>query len=231
MDDDNAANDVCCVFICWPEASLISKAVRIRAIKVDVKWTVLSSAMDMFILTRRYREGMHDNKEILDHSLVPNSPMRTYNAPGETNLCAAMIHNYIIHCLTLLAWHTIKFTKLSWNKLGYIVNMLPSLVQHTKSLPNKYLQRRQTQHSHSLLLATICTMVQVKVHCSGRLTSTEKKWRHTTNHHDGSSTVLGARLCGCHPNNCQHRVEDVAICSACTEATSNSVYSTKLGKP
>lgn len=36
-----------------PDASLISRAVRIRAISVEVKCTVLSSAMGMFILTNR----------------------------------------------------------------------------------------------------------------------------------------------------------------------------------
>lgn len=39
-----------------PEASLISSAVRIRAMSVEVKWTVLSSAMGMFILTNRWKE-------------------------------------------------------------------------------------------------------------------------------------------------------------------------------
>lgn len=39
-----------------PDASLISRAVRMRAIKVDVKWTVLSSAMGIFILTKRCRQ-------------------------------------------------------------------------------------------------------------------------------------------------------------------------------
>lgn len=36
-----------------PDASLISRAVRMRAIRVEVKWTVLSSAMGMFIFTNR----------------------------------------------------------------------------------------------------------------------------------------------------------------------------------
>lgn len=46
-------------FIVWvsPDASLISRAVRIRAISVEVKCTVLSSAMGMFILTNRWEEG------------------------------------------------------------------------------------------------------------------------------------------------------------------------------
>lgn len=39
-----------------PDASLISRAVRIRAISVEVKCTVLSSAMGMFIFTRRWEE-------------------------------------------------------------------------------------------------------------------------------------------------------------------------------
>lgn len=44
-----------------PVASLISRAVRIRAISVDVKWTVRSSGeMGMFIRTRRCgEEGRH----------------------------------------------------------------------------------------------------------------------------------------------------------------------------
>ncbi|TNN59710.1 hypothetical protein EYF80_030081 [Liparis tanakae] len=37
------------------DASLISRAVRIRAIRVEVKCTVRSSAMGMFILTNRWR--------------------------------------------------------------------------------------------------------------------------------------------------------------------------------
>lgn len=38
-----------------PGASLISSAVRMRAISVDVKWTVMSSLeMGMFIRTRRW---------------------------------------------------------------------------------------------------------------------------------------------------------------------------------
>ena len=39
-----------------PDASLISRAVRIRAIRVEVKCTELSSAMGMFILTNRCEE-------------------------------------------------------------------------------------------------------------------------------------------------------------------------------
>ena len=75
----------------WPEASLISSAVRIRAIRVEVKWTVLSSAMGMFILTRRWEEEMSGDRKMLDHRLKANSPMRTYSSPREINLCAAVI--------------------------------------------------------------------------------------------------------------------------------------------
>ena len=39
-----------------PDASLISRAVRIKAISVEVKCTVLSSAMGMFIFTKRWEE-------------------------------------------------------------------------------------------------------------------------------------------------------------------------------
>lgn len=39
-----------------PDANLISRAVRIRAISVEVKCTVLSSAMGMFIFTKRWYE-------------------------------------------------------------------------------------------------------------------------------------------------------------------------------
>lgn len=42
-----------CGFSLSPDASLISRAVRIRAISVEVKCTVLSSAMGMFIFTNR----------------------------------------------------------------------------------------------------------------------------------------------------------------------------------
>lgn len=58
----------------WPEASLISRAVRMRAIRVEVKWTVLSSAMGMFILTRRWGEETSGDKETLDHWLTANEP-------------------------------------------------------------------------------------------------------------------------------------------------------------
>lgn len=40
-----------------PDASLISSAVRMRAMRVEVKCTVLSSAMGMFILTSRWGDG------------------------------------------------------------------------------------------------------------------------------------------------------------------------------
>lgn len=45
-----------CGFSLSPDASLISRAVRIRAISVEVKCTVLSSAMGMFIFTNRWEE-------------------------------------------------------------------------------------------------------------------------------------------------------------------------------
>ncbi len=45
-----------CSFCLSPDASLISRAVRIRAISVEVKCTVLSSAMGMFIFTNRWEE-------------------------------------------------------------------------------------------------------------------------------------------------------------------------------
>lgn len=45
-----------CSFSLSPDASLISRAVRIRAISVEVKCTVLSSAMGMFIFTNRWEE-------------------------------------------------------------------------------------------------------------------------------------------------------------------------------
>lgn len=45
------------VFSLSPDASLISRAVRIKAISVEVKCTVLSSAMGMFIFTSRWEEG------------------------------------------------------------------------------------------------------------------------------------------------------------------------------
>lgn len=41
-------------FAFLPDANLISRAVRIRAISVEVKCTVLSSAMGMFIFTKRW---------------------------------------------------------------------------------------------------------------------------------------------------------------------------------
>lgn len=44
---------------CSPGANLISSAVRMRAISVDVKWTVMSSLeMGMFIRTRRWEQGV-----------------------------------------------------------------------------------------------------------------------------------------------------------------------------
>lgn len=42
-----------CSFRLSPDASLISRAVRIKAISVEVKCTVLSAAMGMFIFTNR----------------------------------------------------------------------------------------------------------------------------------------------------------------------------------
>lgn len=45
-----------CSFSLSPDASLISRAVRIKAISVEVKCTVLSSAMGMFIFTNRCEE-------------------------------------------------------------------------------------------------------------------------------------------------------------------------------
>lgn len=45
-----------CSFSLSPDASLISRAVRIRAISVEVNCTVLSSAMGMFIFTNRWEE-------------------------------------------------------------------------------------------------------------------------------------------------------------------------------
>lgn len=45
-----------CGFSLSPDASLISRAVRIRAISVEVKCTVLSSAIGMFIFTKRWEE-------------------------------------------------------------------------------------------------------------------------------------------------------------------------------
>lgn len=51
-----ARNSGPCGFSCSPDPSLISRAVRIRAIRVEVKWTELSSAMGMFIFTNRWEE-------------------------------------------------------------------------------------------------------------------------------------------------------------------------------
>lgn len=43
---------------CSPGASLMSSAVRMRAISVDVKWTVMSSLeIGMFMRTRRWGQG------------------------------------------------------------------------------------------------------------------------------------------------------------------------------
>lgn len=46
-----------CAFGFSPDANLIWRAVRIRAISVEVKCTVLSSAMGVFIFTKRWEEG------------------------------------------------------------------------------------------------------------------------------------------------------------------------------
>lgn len=52
-----------------PDASLMSRAVRIRAISVEVNWTVLSSAIGMFILTKRWEER---EKKLRVNSFIPD---------------------------------------------------------------------------------------------------------------------------------------------------------------
>lgn len=106
--------------------------------------------------------------------------------------------------------------------LAILVKCYWDSVQHTKSLLYKHLQRRQTQHSHSLLLATVCTTLQVKVHWW----KTDIDWkkgerRHVTHNHEGASTDAGARLCGCHPSNRQLGSWGCWVCCTCTVAAIN----------
>lgn len=150
----------------WPEASLISRAVRISAIRVDVKWTVLSSAMGMFILTSRWREetsGDIDVRSLRDCTAAQSEQ----RAHPEKSICV-LLWSHALHGFTIRAWSEltmfcyILFECMQVWPYWWIATWGP--VQHTKSLLFKNIQRRQTRHSHSLLLATVCTTLQVKVH-------------------------------------------------------------------
>lgn len=117
------------------------------------------------------------------------------------------------------------FAKFSWVcvSLTILVRRYRDSVQHTKSLLDNYTKRRQTRHSHSLLLATVCTMLQVKVHwCKTDIDRKKGERRHVTHNHESASTVAGARLCGCYPSNHQLGVEKVE------QFSTKCVHSTKL---
>lgn len=78
-----------------PEASLISRAVRIKAISVDVKWTVKSSGeIGMFIRTRRWREkrgGCERGSGFLPPATLPSHLPALRNSQI-TNVCSPFVH-------------------------------------------------------------------------------------------------------------------------------------------
>lgn len=98
-------------FCVSPDASLISRAVRMRAIRVEVKWTVLSSAMGMFIFTNRWnglRQERRSHEAITTNQKIPNKkyPVLRFQIKINKNwffswiLCVCTVYMWQCFCVS-----------------------------------------------------------------------------------------------------------------------------------